>query len=64
MAHDYVETNEGVGENDELLNWLKVNKLLSAKEKFLENDLSLDELRELQFNADELELINMCISVL
>eukprot|EP01084_Bolivina_argentea_P252072 423015_1 len=45
-----LDTNEGVGEAEDLDVWLKQNKLMKARPKLIENDATLSELKEL---ADE-----------
>ena len=42
-----VHTNEGRGEDDELMEWMIQNNLMMAKTKLLEHDISMTELREL-----------------
>ena len=50
-----IDTNEGDGEDNQLLEWLRTNKLLKAKEKIIEYEVTLDELKE--YNLNFLELI-------
>eukprot|EP01083_Nonionella_stella_P203997 743972_1 len=45
-----LDTNEGVGEAEDLDVWLKQDKLMKARPKLIENDATLSELKEL---ADE-----------
>eukprot|EP01084_Bolivina_argentea_P167729 291039_1 len=47
-----VDTNEGVGENDELMKWLADNKLLKAKQQFIEYDVSMDDLKCIDIKND------------
>ena len=48
-----VETNEGWnGEDNELLQWLKEHKLQKAKEKFIEYEISMDDLKSIDLKHD------------
>ena len=47
-----IDANEGNGEENELMEWLK------SKEKFLDYQVSMDDLRTLDLKKD-LELINI-----
>ncbi len=47
-----VDTNEGSGEHDELMRWLSDNKLLKAKQQFLEYDVSMDDLKSIDLQND------------
>eukprot|EP01083_Nonionella_stella_P069196 184345_1 len=49
MAH-LVQTDEGAGEDDELKQWIAKNKLSSAQQSLIENQVSLTELSELEPN--------------
>ena len=50
-----IDTNEGSGEDNELIKWLERNKLLKAKEQFIEFEVSMDDMR--QFEDQHIELI-------
>ena len=55
MAQSYVETNEGAvndGEDNELMSWLKTNKLLNVKQKFIDQDITIDDLKSLDIKND------------
>eukprot|EP01084_Bolivina_argentea_P022863 42521_1 len=47
-----VDTNEGAGENDVLMQWLTDNKLLKAKQQFIEYDVSMDDLKSIDIKND------------
>ena len=55
-----LETNEGVNDNEDnkMIKWLTENRLLKIKEKFINNDISLDDLKALDLKID-LKLINI-----
>ena len=59
MAVQQIQTNEGAGESDDLEIWLKKNKLTKVRAKFIEDEVSLDDLRELAAvsSPDQLMLI-------
>eukprot|EP01084_Bolivina_argentea_P119515 211884_1 len=64
-----LETNEGSGEDDELMQWLTNNRLLMIKEKCKSLQVSIDDIRELvdpelinQFVKNDLKLTGMIAS--
>eukprot|EP01084_Bolivina_argentea_P159335 277500_1 len=53
MSQAQPYTNEGAtGENDELLQWLKDNRLLKSRKEFIENDVTLDDLKAIDLKLD------------
>ena len=49
-----IDTNEGLndGVDYDLTQWLKKNKLERVKEKFVEYEISMDELKSVDINCD------------
>ena len=47
-----VELNEGNGEDNELMEWLEENKLLKAKQQFIEYEITMDDLKSLDLKHD------------
>ena len=47
-----IDTNEGDGEQNELIQWLTDNRLLKAKEKFLEYQVSMEDLKSIDLKHD------------
>eukprot|EP01084_Bolivina_argentea_P210609 358410_1 len=45
MAQQQVDTNEGAGENDELMDFLSKNRLLKAKQQFIDYEVTMDDLK-------------------
>eukprot|EP01084_Bolivina_argentea_P116123 206386_1 len=58
MALQQIDTHECVGEEQGIDVWLQQNKLMKARDKLIENDVTLDELKELadESSTDELKI--------
>ena len=63
MALQQVETNEGVGEDEDIDLWIKNNKLTKAKSKLIEHDAPVSELKELanESTPNDIQLISQIL---